>query len=112
MKRVENAPFSPRMVDFTNNLQNTFGKFEVEQDVIKMIKYLSVKGNWRPVSITWLEERIGILGNYEFETANGLQIMDFLEYLEKIGCMTKEHGWYSPTDRFFRILSHHLKPKK
>lgn len=112
MEKIDNAPFSPRSVDLSKNLLNTFGKFEVEQDVIRIIKYFSAKNYWRPISRTWLEERIGSFEDYIFETANGYQEMDFLEYLKRNGYMRIRNGWYYPNDHFFFELSKHLKLKK
>jgi len=112
MREIDNALFKPRRVDLSKNLEGIFGKFEVEQDVIRMIKFFNIKNTWQPVSLTWLSERIGEFNDHEFKTEYGIKFMDFLDYLLYVGCMTKENGWYYPTDLFFKILSHHLKPKK
>ena len=112
MREIENVPFKPRCVDLSENLEGAFAKFEVEQDVIRMIKFFNIKNRWQPVSLTWLSERIGEFKDHEFRTEHGIRFLDFLDYLVNVGCMTKENGWYYPTDLFFRTLSHYLKPKK
>ena len=112
MRRIENAPFKPRSIDLSKNLIEAFAKFEVEQDVIRMIKYFNIKNEWHPVSLTWLNERAGEFKDHDFQIERGIIFMDFLDYLVNVGCMIKEDGWYYPTDRFFRRLSEHLKPKK
>lgn len=108
-REISNAPFKPRCVNLMTNLQGGFAKFEVEQDIIRMIKFFNIKNEWQPVSLPWLSERIGEFKDHPFQIERGIIFLDFLDYLVNIGCATKKDGWYYPTDFFFKILSNYLK---